>query len=180
MNPTAQNAFSNDSASRAVSGTASDTAEATLRLIAKLPAPAGLEDRVHAELFSGSHPARRSGRVLRWPSAVRPGSDWMRGAAAAAIVFLVAGGGWGIYSHVQRPQSSSTVIALPHEPAQGGFSNAGAMRTPKTLNGPVLTSARTLQPLNARIPRSASIRLRRPQSSTTDKVQTQPVAVPAN
>jgi hypothetical protein len=108
-------------------------AEETLRLIAHLPVPQGLEDRVHAALLSSP----RRGRVLSWPAMPRLESNWMRSAAAAAIVFVVAGGGWGIYSHVQQPQAK--VIVMPmHVAPQGGFSSAGAMRTPNTLNGPVL------------------------------------------
>jgi hypothetical protein len=68
----------------------------------------------------------------------------MRSAAAAAIVFVVAGGGWGIYSRVQKPQSA-TVIVMPHPGAPGGFSNAGAMHTPKTLNGPVVAHPASIQ-----------------------------------
>ncbi len=41
-----------------------DSGEDTLRLIASLPAPAGLEDRVHKALRA----APRSGRVLAWPA----------------------------------------------------------------------------------------------------------------
>ncbi len=115
------------------------SAEETLRLVASLPAPQGLEDRVKASLRA----APRSGQVLSWPSVAGSGRDWMRGtavraAAAAAIVFVVAGGGWGVYSRV-HPAQSSNVIAMPERVnAPGGFSNAGAMRTPQTLNGPVL------------------------------------------
>lgn len=120
-------------------------AETTLRLIAQLPAPKGLEDRVLAGLAS----TPRRGRLLQWPSlrheggawmqgrAWTQGSAWMRGAAAAAIVFVVAGGGWGIYTHVQPPQSTK-VIVMPRAGAGGGFSSAGAMRTPQTLDGPVV------------------------------------------
>ncbi|MGP8268992.1 MAG: hypothetical protein ACLQLH_02905 [Terracidiphilus sp.] len=114
-------------------------AEETLRLIAHLPVPQGLEDRVRAAL----HSRPRQGRILSWPSVPRLESNWMRSAAAAAIVFVVAGGGWGIYSHVQPPQAK--VIVMPmHVAPQGGFSSAGAMRTPNTLNGPVL-----VQPVQA-------------------------------
>ena len=113
-------------------------AEKTLRIIAGLPAPEGLEDRVKAAL----EVAPRSGRILHWPSAARPGRRWMqntwaRSAAAAAIVFVVAGGGWGVYSRVQ-PTQTSKVIVMPRVAAPGGFSNSGAMRTPQTLNGHVL------------------------------------------
>jgi hypothetical protein len=63
-----------------------------------------------------------------------------RGAAAAAIVCLVAGGGWRIYSHVQ-PASGAGVIAMPAggTPSGGGFSIGGAKRRPDTVVGPVLT-----------------------------------------
>jgi len=119
----------NDSSARA--------GEETLRLIATLPAPEGLEDRIKARLESTPR------RVLFWPldwpgGAVMHGSA-VRAAAAAAIVFVVAGGGWGIYTRVQ-PAARSNVMAMPPRvnPA-GGFSSAGAMRTPQTLNGPVVT-----------------------------------------
>jgi hypothetical protein len=105
--------------------------DTTLRLIATVPAPEGLEDRVHARLRS----TPRTARILEWPAAFRTDSAWMRSAAAAAIAFVVVGGGWGVYSRVQP----NKVIAMPpHVAAPGGFSNAGAMRTPQTLNGPVL------------------------------------------
>ena len=109
----------------------SPDADATLRLVAGLPAPEGLEDRVHARLRSAQH----SARVIEWPSRFLVESPWMRSAAAAAIAFVVVGGGWGVYSRVQPAK----VIAMPqHLAAPGGFSNAGAMRTPQTLNRPVL------------------------------------------
>jgi hypothetical protein len=118
----------NPSVPVAVSGTISSSAEQTLRLIASLPAPAGLEDRVHAALGT----AARSGRILAWPQ-----SDWMRTAAAAVIVFVVAGGGWGIYTHVQHGQPAK-VIVMPHAMQPDGFSGAGAKRTPQTLPGPTV------------------------------------------
>jgi hypothetical protein len=97
MNLPAQNDFSRKPISGAERAAAADAAEATLRLIARLPAPDGLEDRVMAGLKT----APRTARVLVWPSLFQPTTGWMRGAAAAAIVFVVAGGGWGIYSYVQ-------------------------------------------------------------------------------
>jgi hypothetical protein len=113
-------------------------AEATLRIIASLPAPKGLEDRVNAALKNGA----RTGKVLAWPTALGQRQGWMhsavaRGAAAAAIVFIVAGGGWSVYSRVQ-PAAQPKVIAMPRIAAPGGFSSAGTMRVPQTLNGPVL------------------------------------------
>ena len=114
----------------------SDCGEDTLRLIAGLPAPAGLEERVRKALQA----APRSGRVLAWPARLRAKSvmesNWMRAAAAAAIVFVVVGGGWGVYSRVQ-PGPAGKVIVMPQRmPSSGGFSGAGAIRTPETLPGP--------------------------------------------
>ena len=174
MNPTAPHVIANDS----VSSPAPDAFEETLRLIASLPAPVGLEDRVHAGLLA----APRRARVLAWPAALRPGSVWMRStamrsAAAAAIVAVVAGGGWGVYSRVQQSQPPRVIAVPPHAAAQGGFSNAGAMRTPQTLNGPVLA-----HPVTAKPPAKASGKapwqtpLRQSKPAATGKAVAQPAA----
>jgi hypothetical protein len=60
----------------------------------------------------------------------------MRTAAAAAIVFVVAGGGWGVYTRVEHNQPAKVIVMPARMPAPGGFSGAGAMRTPLTLPGP--------------------------------------------
>ena len=109
------------------------SAEATLRLIACLPVPKDLEER----LMDGLRSAHRRGRILHWPSLLHPTGSWVRGAAAAAIVFVVAGGGWGIYTRVQ-PGQPAKVIVMPRAGAGSGFSSAGAMRTPQTVKGPVI------------------------------------------
>jgi hypothetical protein len=123
-----------------------DCGEDTLRLIAGLPAPAGLEERVHKALRA----APRSGRVLAWPARFHARtvmeSNWVRAAAAAAIVFVVVGGGWGVYSHVQ-PGPAGKVIVMPQRmPTAGGFSGAGAIRTPETLPGPKVSEQGTKGP----------------------------------
>jgi hypothetical protein len=117
------------------------TGEDTLRLIASLPAPEGLADRVE----SGLRHTPPTGRVLNWRGRLRPSGGWMqstmaRGAAAAAIVCVVAGGGWRIYSGVE-PAPAAKVVAMPARVAPGGngFSQAGAKRVPLTLDGPVLS-----------------------------------------
>lgn len=118
-------------------------AEKTLRLVAGLPAPEGLADRVQEGL--GKAPR---GRLVEWPMSLMS-RGWMtapalRGAAAAAIVCVVVGGGWRIYSRVQAPAPTANVITMPARVgSQGAFSNAGAMRTPDTLAGPVLTHSVT-------------------------------------
>ncbi len=109
------------------------SAEETLRLVATLPAPHGLADRIQ----SGLHYAPRNARILFWPEALGPRGSFARGAAAAAIVCVVAGGGWRIYSRVPA-QASPQVIQMPHRYAPGGFGAANARHVPQTLDGPVL------------------------------------------
>jgi len=108
-------------------------------MIARLPAPAGLEDRVKAGLRS----APKSANVIAWPLASANGwmrSAGMRGAAAAAIVLAIAGGGWGVYSHIQVAPVPSA-LADPQLPgAAGRFSTAGAMHVPQTVQGPVVAA----------------------------------------
>jgi len=134
--------------------------DVTLRLIATVPAPEGLADRVHDRLRS----APRAARILQWPANFRTESSWMRSAAAAAIAFVVVGGGWGVYSRVQP----NKVIAMPpHVAAPGGFSNAGAMRTPQTVNGPVLEH-----------PANASAAPVTPAASPTKAHETQVIEMP--
>jgi len=111
----------------------SGAVDATLRAIAGLPAPAGLEDRVKAALRR--EPAGREAKLVEWPRGGWARSAWARGAAAAAIVVVVAGGSWGVYSRVQPREAP---IVLPHVGGAGGFSNANAVRTPKTLDVPTV------------------------------------------
>lgn len=107
--------------------------EETLRMVTHAPVPEGLEERVHAALQA----APRRASVLEWPGT----AGWMRAAAAAAIVAIVAGGGWGVFRHVQQ-QRAAKVIVMPTPqvaaPVSGGFSSAGAIRTPQTVKGPVV------------------------------------------
>jgi len=108
----------------------------TLRLIARLAPPDGLEERMQAGLKAA--PALGGARILPWPTALRFDSAWVRSAAAAAIVAVVIGGSWGVYSRVQSIQPVRAITVPLHLSTQGGFSSAGAMRTPQTLNGPMV------------------------------------------
>ena len=148
--------------------------EETLRLIARLPAPEGLADRVHAGLSASRLSAPRTARIFDWPAALRPGSDWMRSAAAAAIVCVVVGGGWGVYSRVQQSHPARVIAMPPRVAAPGGFSSAGAMRTPNTLNGPVLANPVTAQPAQVKAPaRPAQKPIRRGHPSAAGKAAAQ-------
>jgi hypothetical protein len=131
----------------------SAAADETLRIIASLPVPEGLEDRV----IDAMSKAPRTASVLPWPSESRRGwvhSAVARGAAAAAIVFVVGGGGWGVYSRVRPVQTPPKVIAMPRVVTPGGFSSAGAMRTPQTLNGPTLVHPVAPAPDHAVVPKT--------------------------
>jgi hypothetical protein len=146
MSPSPYNGFPTDSDWRHRGASSEDT----LRLIARIPAPEGLVDRVRAGLRDSSH----GGRVLPWRAPLRPAGGWIhgkmaRGAAAAMIVSVVAGGGWTIYSRV-TPASTAKVVTMPQPVGSGGggFAPAGAKRVPETLQGPVLKhSVAPAQPL---------------------------------
>jgi hypothetical protein len=164
MNPSNQNPFAGNSGSSEF--------EATLRLIASLPAPEGLEERVEA----GLRKAPRQARILPWPAALRLENAWVRTAAAAAIVFVVVGGGWGISSRVQPAPQVRAITVPPRVSTQGGFSSAGAMRTPQTLNGPVVAHPAT----SARRAKSTTkSSTHRRKSASAPKAITQPAASPA-
>ena len=138
----------------------SGAAEETLRLIARISAPEGLEERVQAGLRAASvarNSAAGKARILRWPVALRLENAWLqnlaRAAAAAAIVAMVVGVGWGISSRFQPAKPSSAIAVPPHgagQSGQGGFSSAGAMRTPQTLNGPVVAHSAAVAPQTAK------------------------------
>jgi hypothetical protein len=159
----------------AASGGGLGEAEATLRLIAGLPAPQGLEERVRAGLAARA----QRGRILAWPAMLRIENGWIRAAAAAAIVFVVVGGGWGVYSRIQRPQPPRVIVLAPRGPVQGGFSSAGAVRTPQTLNGPVVTHPATAQPAEGKAPAQGAQKPARRARPAAGKASDQAAVLPA-
>jgi len=155
--------------------------EDTLRLIADLPAPEGLTNRVKA----GLRAAPETGRILMWRGPLRPAAGWMygsvaRGAAAAAIVCLVAGGGWGIYSHVQ-PASGPGIVGMPSPAAPTGnrFSNANATRRPDTVVGPVLTHPVAPAP-EVNVVEKTAVQPSATAHRKTKKSPSRPLAAPVN
>jgi|HubBroStandDraft_1064217.scaffolds.fasta_scaffold06822_6 hypothetical protein len=166
MNPNSNNSISQSSPGTGSSFDRSGTGEDTLWLIAALPSPEGLETRVHAALRT----APRRGRILAWP--LRAEAAWVRATAAAAIVMVVAGGGWGIYSRIQPLQA-----AKPPVPARvggaGGFSNADAKRSPQTLQLPVVSAtpktAVTTQPKKKIHKKAAAPGVQAPQATPASK-----------
>ena len=141
------------------------TGEDTLRLLAGLPAPEGLESRVHASLRN----APRQARVLAWPLVLRADAAWVRATAAAAIVMVVAGGGWGIYSKVQPLQQGKLPAVPARVSAPSGFSGAGMVSTPKTIEGPVVTAPPKTTP-------AKSVQKKSRKRSAASSVRTTPAA----
>ena len=131
-----------------------ETGEETLRLMASLSVPEGLEGRVFTRVLARP----RQGRVLAWHAFLRPGSGWMRAAAAAAFVFVVGGGGWGVYSRVQRGQPARIISMPSHVQVPGSFAGAGAIRTPQTIQGPVLIQPAKRHPLQGKQAKKAMVR----------------------
>jgi hypothetical protein len=172
-----------------VDGSGMGEFEETLRLIASLSVPEGLEERVQAGLHAETSTVSRRARILRWPVMPRVENAWMqnlaRAAAAAAIVAVVVGGGWGISSRFQPAQPSSAVAVPPRSAGQnghtgqGGFSSAGAMRTPQTLNGPIIEHPVVAHPATV-APETAKPAAKTPtrhvKPAAAKKVVTQPVA----
>jgi len=146
-------------------------AEATLRLVASQPVPEGLEERMKAALKN----APRTGRVLAWPGSGGT-RGWMqstlvRTAAAAAIVFVVAGGGWGVYSHV-KPAETARVIEMPKRvAAPGQFSSAGAMRTP---NGTVPAPTSDVSKDEKDKPAGKSLKAKKPSRAKPGAIKSLP------
>ena len=131
MNSESHVPSAHESGSQASADAALKSLDATLHLLATLPAPRGLKDRVFAGMMAGP----RKARVLEWPQPLYS-RDWVRGIAAAAIVLAVGSGGLGLYSHV-KPSEPARAVTTPHTMFQsGGFSSAEMIRRPQTLNGP--------------------------------------------
>jgi hypothetical protein len=159
------------------SGTSNDF-EATLRLIAGLQPPEGVAERVQAHLQAARSAPSHTERIFAWPVAWRLDHIWlqgnlMRAAAAAAIVSVVVGGGWGIYSRVPPTQPARAITIPPRVSAQGGFSSAGAIRTPQTLNGPIV--AHPVAAASSQTGKHTMVRRAKPA-----KAQAQPVAPAAS
>ncbi|HEX4322666.1 MAG TPA: hypothetical protein VHZ52_17255 [Acidobacteriaceae bacterium] len=105
-------------------------AEETLRLVAELPEPAQLTERVHRRIADAQVMPERRGFWSLWLPAQR-----FQFAAAAALAIAVAGSMWSVYhGHPQAgtaKQSPAPVQSTP--PSAGHFDSAGAVRVPPTL-----------------------------------------------
>jgi len=108
-------------------------AEDTLRLLATLPPPAGLEDRVHL---------RVDARIRTAEYAPTPRSIWslwmpsrrLQFAGAAILVMALAGSTWSAY-HTKSGQAVIQPVTQPASPTTpaNSFGTAGAEGRPSTL-----------------------------------------------
>jgi hypothetical protein len=124
-------------------GSGISAAEETLRLLARLHAPEGLEERVQKKLRNAVVSSAHQAKILGWPAWLRPSGGWMqsaplRAAFAGAIVAVVVGGGWIVSSRLPAAQPGMAVTTSPRGAAPGGFSAANAKRTPQTLDRPLV------------------------------------------
>ncbi len=150
-------------------------AEETLRLVAQLPPPAELAERVHRRLtFEGDAPVRRGFWSL-WVPAQR-----VQFAAAAALVIAVAGPMWSVYhAHPQIGGSSTQAAPVPAPRAlpgnSGGFGSAGAVRVPPTLHPIQVPTAPKKKPNPSRVLAKPS-----PKTPTVPPVGDAAAKTPAN
>jgi hypothetical protein len=113
-------------------------AEETLRLLAQLPPPDRLNERVHAgirhQLALESTSPRRRGFWSLWSAGQR-----LQFAAAAALMLAVAGSMWTVnHSRPMAPAAPQTAVpqAIAPQaitPQSGAFGGAKAERVPATL-----------------------------------------------
>ena len=126
--------FPHSNSSNASGRDAGQNAEETLRLLAELPPPAELTDRVHRRIAEAQVTPERQGFWSLWMPVQR-----FQFAGAAVLVIAVAGSVWSVYH--RHPQagtatqipSSAPQVATPGAGAAGGFVPAGAERVPPTL-----------------------------------------------
>lgn len=117
--------------------TSTQPPEETLRLVAQLPPPEELTDRVHQRLAHEQAKPLPHGFWAHWMPAQR-----LQFAAAAVLTIAVASSTWAVYhtrsgqnamgAHIVPPAPNSPA-ASPNVQQGGGFSTAGAVRVPPTL-----------------------------------------------
>jgi hypothetical protein len=108
-------------------------AEETLRLLAQLPPPDRLNERVHAgirhQLALESTSPRRRGFWSLWSAGQR-----LQLSAAAALMLAVAGSMWTVnHSRPMAPAAPQTAVPQAITPESGAFGGAKAERVPATL-----------------------------------------------
>jgi hypothetical protein len=127
--------------------------EATLRLLAQIPPPQGLADRVHRRLAAAPAPAPRFWSL--WLPAQR-----LQFAAAALLVTALAASSWTIYENRQHTTPAARTTApqppSPQPSDASSFTPAGAERLPASLKPikvppapkkkPSATKSRALKP----------------------------------
>jgi hypothetical protein len=136
MNQNIQNPNSANPLNEAAERTSSE-ADHTLRLVAALPPPIELTDRVHRRLSDARASLPRRGFWALWMPAQR-----LQFAGAAVLAVVFAGSAWSVFhakgdapGQVPAAQNTASPVspASPISPTAGGFGTAGTERRPSTL-----------------------------------------------
>ena len=102
--------------------------EATLRLLAQLPPPHGLADRVHRSLAIAPDTASPQRFWSLWKPAHR-----LQFAGAAVLVTAMAASSWTILASRHPATPAAKAVAPAPAPQPSTFSTAGAEHRPATL-----------------------------------------------
>jgi len=145
---------------------ASGDPEATLRLLAQLPPPEGLADRVHRSLASAPDPAPSPRFWSLWLPAHR-----LQFAGAAVLVTAMAVSSWTILES-RRPSSPTAKTTVPRTAADSDrstFSSADAERRPATLKPIKVPPAPKTSAAPKKKPSAAKSRAIRPSATPVDQ-----------
>jgi hypothetical protein len=155
-------------------------AEETLRLLAELPPPAELTDRVHQRLAMERNaqgmPERRGFWSL-WMPARR-----LQFAGAAVLMMAVAGSTWSVYhQHSQASAGAPVTPVAAHGSSPdgaGGFGSAKVERKPPTLNPIKVPSVPRKKPSASRVKPGGKAGAAQAGSSQDGLTPESPVAQP--
>jgi hypothetical protein len=150
-------------------------AEETLRLVAQLPPPADLTDRLHARIHAriqqelAELPARRSfwPLWLRWMPARR-----LKFAGAAVLALAVGVSAWTVsHAHRGNQGTAPVVNGSANGTGPGAFGSADAKRVPPSLK-PILVPEK---PGAKRKPTASKVKpVPRPAASQTSDADSKP------
>jgi hypothetical protein len=129
--------FENPDLAMPESAGAAQAAEQTLRLVAALPPPNGLKDRVHRRLHDAMDELKTGHARRGFWSLWRP-MQRLQFAGAAVLCIALAGSAWSVYHNRSAasnavPVSTKTSAPTAQPAPASTFHSAGAERVPPSL-----------------------------------------------
>lgn len=108
-------------------------ADKTLRQLARIAPPSGLETRIHNRLAAAEEFSERRSFWALWSPARR-----LQFAGAALLALAVAASTWSVYHGHPQPSTQSQTpvtpqVVAPKADSSTGFKTAGAERRPSTV-----------------------------------------------